>query len=244
MKRFTETTKWDDPWFRKLTPKLKCLWLFLCDRCDSAGVIEVDYELAGVHIGTKINEQDVADLGPRIEKLECGKWWIVRFVAFQYGKLSEDCKAHGPVLSSLESYGLMDRVLKGYAKGMNTPKDNKEKDKCIGGGEGGTKLITARKHRGTVEEISDYCESLGLPRHEGQILFDKWEGNGWTNGGEPIRDWKATIRTWKARGFIKTSRNGTAPIVSRSDMGDQETADRAQQMQAEIFRKIAEGDDE
>jgi hypothetical protein len=128
MKRFTETTKWDDPWFRKLPAKLKCLWQYMCDRCDGAGVIDLDYELAGFQIGAKLNEQDVLGLGDRVEKLECGKWWVRQFVAFQYGKLSEDCKAHGPVFTSLAAYGLTDRVSKGYPKGIHTLKD-KERDK-------------------------------------------------------------------------------------------------------------------
>jgi hypothetical protein len=40
LKRFTETTKWADPWFRKLPLRLKSLWHWLCDTCDMAGVLE------------------------------------------------------------------------------------------------------------------------------------------------------------------------------------------------------------
>jgi hypothetical protein len=136
MKRFTETTKWDDPWFRKLPPRLKCLWLFLCDRCDPAGVIDVDYELASFQIGEEMSEADVGGFKPRVEKLKCGKWWIVQFVGFQYGSLSEDCKAHGPVFTSLASYNLKDRVSKGYPKGIQSLKEKeKEKDKGVQGDE-------------------------------------------------------------------------------------------------------------
>lgn len=130
MKRFTETTKWDDPWYRKLSPKLKCLWQYICDRCDAAGVIDVDYELASFQIGDDVTEKDLGGFGSRIEQLKCGKWWILRFIPFQYGTLSEDCKAHGPVYSSLCSYGLKDRVSKGYPKAMHSLKEkDKDKDK-------------------------------------------------------------------------------------------------------------------
>lgn len=43
-KRFTETDKWRDPWFRKLTPLQKCLFGYLCDNCNNAGFIEIDVE--------------------------------------------------------------------------------------------------------------------------------------------------------------------------------------------------------
>lgn len=209
MKRFTETTKWDDPWFRKLSPKLKCLWQYVCDRCDGAGVIDIDYELASFQIGTKITDQDMEGLGDRTEKLQCGKWWIVRFIPFQYGKLSEECKAHGPVFSSLSAYGLQDRVSKGIPRGIHTLKEtDKEKDNGRGGGE--TKEPTKRKDRGTREEIIEFCVEELLPRSDADAIFHKWEGNGWTNGGKPIKDWKATIRSWKAQKFLPSQKNGSA----------------------------------
>jgi hypothetical protein len=52
--------------------------------------------------------------------------------------------------------------------------------------------------RGTVEEISAFCVSVGLPASDGEWFFDHCEGNGWINGKSPIRDWRATIRSWKA----------------------------------------------
>lgn len=58
------------------------------------------------------------------------------------------------------------------------------------------------KAKGTAEEIETYCVEVGLPAGQGQILFDKWEGNGWANGKAQIKDWKATVRTWKGRKIL------------------------------------------
>ena len=105
-KRFTETTKWENLWFRTLTPKNKCLWSYLADRCDQAGVIEADYAAMSFHIGATITARDVAALGENVRTLPNGKLWLPKFVRFQYGSLSHDCKPHSPVFAALENHGL------------------------------------------------------------------------------------------------------------------------------------------
>jgi len=64
------------------------------------------------------------------------------------------------------------------------------------------------KSRATKDEIVLYCKSIGLPESDGVVLFDKWQGNGWKNGKQSIKDWKATIRTWKAYGYLASQKNG------------------------------------
>ena len=136
MKRFTETGKWNDQWFRKLKPEMKLLWGWLLDNCDAAGVIEPDIELASFQIGYAMGIDRLSELGDRITEIGAGKYVIPKFVRFQYGTLSKDCRAHGPVYASIEKNGL-DRVFKGIPKGLDTPKDkykdkDKEKDKTEG----------------------------------------------------------------------------------------------------------------
>lgn len=129
MKRFTETTKWGDPWYRKLSPKLKALWQYLTDSCDCAGVIEPDWQVISLQIGDNVSDEDLVEFGDRIVELSSGKLWLTKFVEFQYGELSDECRAHGPVFKAIQKHGL-DRVSKGYPKGINTLKDKyKDKDK-------------------------------------------------------------------------------------------------------------------
>lgn len=105
-KRFTETGKWDGTWFRTLSPVRKCLWLYLVDRCDQAGVIEADYALASFLIGEPVTAADTAALAENVTVLPNGKLWLPKFVRFQYGILSRDCKPHGPVFAALARHGL------------------------------------------------------------------------------------------------------------------------------------------
>lgn len=107
-KRFTETAKWDGSWFRLLTPRRKCLWLFLADRCDQAGVIERDLALFSFFVGDTVTDKDVAALAENVRVIANGKLWLPKFVRFQYGNLSRDCLPHRPVFAAMEKHGLVE----------------------------------------------------------------------------------------------------------------------------------------
>jgi hypothetical protein len=106
MKRFTATEKWQDGWYRKLRPALKCLWQYLCDNCDPAGVIEPDWELVSFQIGEAVGGDDLAGFGGRVVPFGERKLQILGFIDFQYGQLSKDCKAHIPIFRALEKHRL------------------------------------------------------------------------------------------------------------------------------------------
>lgn len=204
MKRFTATEKWAKEWFQDLAPRLKCLWLYLCDNCDHSGVWEPNFKLAALQIGEKVREQDFEAFGERIAKLESGKFLIPAFIGFQYGKLSETCPAHKPVFRALERNRVTDTLLNTLTSTLPVRVQDMDKDKEE---EKGSAEGKQNKARGSKEEISGYCAEAGLTGSDGSWVFDKWEGNGWKNGGDPIRDWKATVRAWKARRFFPSQKN-------------------------------------
>ena len=53
----------------------------------------------------------------------------------------------------------------------------------------------------TIEEVRAFCESEGLEERDADAFFHGKDGNGWKNGSAPIKDWKATVRSWKAQGY-------------------------------------------
>jgi len=66
------------------------------------------------------------------------------------------------------------------------------------------------KHKAeTLEIVSDYCTEIGLPKSDGISCWEKWTGNGWRNGGNAIKDWKATIRSWKSQGYLPSQKEGS-----------------------------------
>ena len=106
-KRFTATEKWNDPWFRGLPPHLKLGWFYLCDNCDPCGVIDLDAGLANFQICAEIDWNELFRVtAGRVEKLPNGKLWLTKFVRYQYGKLSGDCKPHVPVINLLRRHGI------------------------------------------------------------------------------------------------------------------------------------------
>lgn len=128
-KRFTETNKWSDPWYRELTPEAKHGWNYLCDNCDPAGVIALDRKLADFQIGAAVDWDALVEGSEgRIKPIGGRKLWITGFIQFQYGKLSEDCKAHRQVFASIVKHSLDVRVSKDIPKGSEPLKD-KDKDK-------------------------------------------------------------------------------------------------------------------
>lgn len=70
------------------------------------------------------------------------------------------------------------------------------------------KLPLVEKTKGTIEEVKIFCLSIELPTTDAEWFFYKCQGNGWKNNGEPIKDWKATIRAWKVGGFMPSQKVG------------------------------------
>lgn len=113
MKRFTDTEKWRDPWYRELPPRLKCLWQFFCDTCDHAGVFQIDWKLASFEIGERVTVKDLEVFGDRLQLLPSGRYLIRKYVKFQSGSLSESCPAHKPILKLIQIHGLIETSI-GY----------------------------------------------------------------------------------------------------------------------------------
>ena len=48
----------------------------------------------------------------------------------------------------------------------------------------------------TVEDIEKYCDEKGIFGFDAQKFIDYYDSNGWKVGRNPMKDWRATIRTW------------------------------------------------
>lgn len=215
MKRFTDTKKWQ-PWFRKLTPSQRLLWIYICDHCDYCGAWERDDVMARLDVDINI-DLDVALAAinkekERIKVIRSGKFWFLTdFIQFQYARLRKDNKTHAPAYRDLIKNGL-DPAL--YEKDefivytetiqgtMDSPKDkdkdkdknkNKEKDKekVLEG------IVKGRFRKPSFQEVTAYFTGKGFPA-EAQKFWNHYETVGWVVGRacKPMKSWHGAVATW------------------------------------------------
>lgn len=55
----------------------------------------------------------------------------------------------------------------------------------------------------TLEEVEAYCRERNNSV-DAQRFFDYYTSNGWKVGKNPMKDWKAAVRTWERSGFERT----------------------------------------
>jgi len=135
-KRFTDTEKWERPWFRNLPSTYRQLWLYILDHCDMAGIWYVDMEMASLMIGQKLNyKESVRYLDKQIIPIHDNSRWIIKdFLKFQYGELKHDSRVHQGVLSAIKRHSLaysINSLSIAYQYPINSPKDkDKAKEKA------------------------------------------------------------------------------------------------------------------
>jgi len=125
-KRFTDTGKWDHRWFMGLNQQMKLFWLFILDKCDHAGIWNVNQMLASVYIGSEINLNAVLNVFEnRIIPISENRWFVPKFIKYQYGELNSAVKPHQSVIKILGTYNLLEE----YENLLNNPPNEVEKDR-------------------------------------------------------------------------------------------------------------------
>lgn len=87
-KRFIDTGFLDQKWIRKLTPERKIFLIYLMLKCDNGGIIELDIEDASFWIGKKIENLDFLPEGYLIPLNDSSKYFMPKFIEWQYKDLS------------------------------------------------------------------------------------------------------------------------------------------------------------
>lgn len=107
-KRFTDADKWEDGWFCEQPPLIKLFWIYLCDRCDQAGVWEISWKLAKFHLGDIDTTAINAAMAGRVVPLTGGKkWFVPGFISFQYPSgLSKTSPPHVRIRATLTKHGI------------------------------------------------------------------------------------------------------------------------------------------
>lgn len=155
-KRFTYTEKWNRPWFRRLPPKYKLLWLFVLDNCDLAGVWYVDLDLAAFQVGSDFDPKEAAKyFQKQVVILSESRWWIRDFIEFQYGKLSPSVPFHKNIISTIKKAGLWEK-LNPRVRPRVGPRVSPTPEEGEGEGEGETTKERGSRGEKKLKPPSDY----------------------------------------------------------------------------------------
>ncbi len=55
------------------------------------------------------------------------------------------------------------------------------------------------------QEVISFCKSISLT--DGEYFWNKWVANDFTNNGRKMRDWRATIKSWKAAKYCPSQKD-------------------------------------
>lgn len=194
-KRFIDTGMFDDPWFMDLSPDLKCFWMYAITKCNHAGILVLNKTLARIQIGCGDIETVLNEIGDRIIKISDDKYFIPKFIDFQYGTLKENNRVHVSVLDTLKKYNIKDLISplqggKDKDKDKDQDKDNKKNEKNLNdidvdlnGGEGEFKktiLSDIEKSSYTKDKfLNDWNEYrlkyMGLPSNLNRLSVEEIE---------------------------------------------------------------------
>lgn len=106
MYRFTETTKWDDPWFEELPPWGKLLWFYACDKCDHVGYLAMSKSQAERHCGP-IDWNAMPKLfAGRLDQLGDTSWLLPKFLYFQQKNLEGNTNMIKRIRKDLDKHEL------------------------------------------------------------------------------------------------------------------------------------------
>jgi len=72
----------------------------------------------------------------------------------------------------------------------------------------------------TVEEVEAYCEERNNSI-DAEMFIDFYESKGWKVGNQPMKDWKAAVRTWE-----KGGKNGRVQSIPGKNQSNNREAER------------------
>lgn len=242
--RFTETEKWSDPWFQSLPHGAKLLFMYLCDRCNSAGFYEENVRETCFHLGI-----DNTQYSGALKALErgikgaSGWFWIKNFLRHQKNKdLNPNNPAHIRIIRLLQDQ--LERFeevseFRGFIApimGLLSPLGNIE-----GNTEERVKREKQKFTRPTKDELIAEMKVKGVrdSETEAQKFLDHFNSNGWKIGGKAaMKDWKASVGTWSRNNGIRQQPAKSLPTAA--DIRKEQ--DRLVALEEERLRKNGHAD--
>jgi hypothetical protein len=129
-KRFTDTEKWNDDWYISLSNDYRIIWQWLLDNCNHAGICKRSIKLLNLMCYTTVSEVDMVEkMDGRVLVVD-NKWFIPKFLKFQYSTLHSKKPAIVSAVAELEKHNLLSMIPESFGNDYLIIKDkDKDKDK-------------------------------------------------------------------------------------------------------------------
>lgn len=181
-KRFTDSQKWRNQWFRTLPLKAKIVWVYLCDECDFAGIWKADFDLASFQVGFDFDLNDLVEwFGSKVHAFGGDNIIVVQFFEFQYGQTKDTWSAKTKARERLQSLGFLiedNKIRIETTHSVPTVGESGTTLLCIGVGIG-------KGNKGGVGEKSAYAEVAAILEAAYQCYPRK---NGKTRGLKKLKE--------------------------------------------------------
>lgn len=102
-----------------------------------------------------------------------------------------------------------------------------------------TNIRTKRFVKPTVDQIREYCRERNNNVNP-ERFWDYYESKGWVVGKAPMKDWKATVRTWE-RSEVKETQTRQQPSKSRRSDTFREHVETAERMFGSDYARAVYG---
>jgi len=190
---------------------MKLFWFYLLDNCDHAGIWEVDIELASFQMDVKLDEASILEaFNRKIIPFKTDKWFVPKFIVYQYGELNENNRVHNSVINILNKYGLY----KGRVSPLHEAKDkDKDKDKDLDKDKKSKKV--------QLKEIEIELVELQklFPSKDVKVEFEKWTDY-MLSRGKTYKNYSAAFRNWlRNEQFDKTERKTFSDKFKKTPTG-------------------------
>lgn len=168
-KRFIDTNLFRKRWIRQLDTDMKLFWIYILTDCDHAGIWDVDIDRAAFQLNMKLDENKILNtFKNKIFLFKKDKWFIPKYIEYQYGELNPAVNAHKSAIKILQKYNLID----GNQLLINSSLTVKDKDKDKVKDKVKVKVKKKKTKQEQLKEIEDNLEDLKNEFSSQDVYFE------------------------------------------------------------------------
>ena len=194
--RKIHTSFWSDPFIQDLDNDHRLFYLYLLtnDKTKQCGIYEISKKQIAFELGMSID---------RVSKLLA---YFIKSGKIMYSEGTKEIalknwmKFNGStspkVVSCINSelYNIKDRVLIEYVNSMYTPSQEEQEQEEEEEQDKNKRKVFVKP---SLNEVQTYMTELKMPDLADRFI-SYYDSNGWKVGKNPMKDWKAAIRTWRS----------------------------------------------